>query len=213
MNVGQIAATATCLLVSACAASQRQPALDPWQAPDVLHAGLPPLPPVTEILSPHCDDRRAGRVTAIVLHHTEGASDAAAVARYFQNPVRKTSAHYIVDRDGSLIRCVPDPKRAWHAGVSRFQGVSGVNEFSIGIEICNRGDHIEPYPPAQMSTVVRLVAWLATVYHLPMSRVTRHRDIALPPGRKSDPSDNFDWPGVLVSAQRLLDRRQDTAGP
>jgi N-acetylmuramoyl-L-alanine amidase len=151
-----------------------------------------------EVWSPNANDRPAGTpISCIVLHHTQRYEDALATARYFQSPASQVSAHYIVDRDGSLVRCVPDDKRAWHAGISRFQGVDNVNDFSIGIEIANRGDNIDPYPEAQMRTVVQLVAWLSRQYGIPADRVTRHRDVALPAGRKSDPADNFDFARVL----------------
>jgi N-acetyl-anhydromuramyl-L-alanine amidase AmpD len=155
-----------------------------------------------EVLSPNTNERPLGaHITCIVLHHTHRYETALATARYFQSPASQVSAHYIVDRDGSLVRCVPDDKRAWHAGVSRFQGVDNVNDYSIGIEIANRGDNVDPYPEAQMQTVIRLVTWLCRQYGIAPERITRHRDVALPAGRKDDPSDSFDFARVLRAVE------------
>ncbi len=48
---------------------------------------------------------------------------------------RKVSAHFFIRRDGRLIQFVPCEKRAWHAGVSRWQGRERCNDFSIGVEL------------------------------------------------------------------------------
>jgi len=164
-------------------------------------------PPVisAQILSPNFDYRKGSPVTAIVLHHTAVLSTAEQTARFFQDPKVKVSSHYVVDRTGEIVRCVPDAQRAWHAGVSSFDGQGDVNTYSVGIEISNVGDGVEPYPSAQVKSVVRLVAWLASTYQVPLTRVARHRDIALPAGRKKDTSDNFDEAYVLKAAQAILD--------
>lgn len=163
------------------------------------------LPQMATCWSPNCNSRKGADITAIVLHHTASAGDARAIARYFQNPQAQVSSHYVVDRDGTVIRCVPDDKRAWHAGPSHFAGEDNVNDFSIGIEICNRGDGLEPYPPEQVAAVTRLVAHLADRYRIPLGRITRHRDVAIPAGTKIDPSDNFDFEGVVLQAKQLLE--------
>ncbi|MBC7542342.1 MAG: N-acetylmuramoyl-L-alanine amidase [Candidatus Sericytochromatia bacterium] len=169
------------------------------------------MPPVATMLSPNQNSRKGSPITTIVLHHTASAASAVAIAKYFQRRDAQVSSHYVVDRDGSIIRCVPEAARAWHAGPSAFEGVSNVNDYSIGIELCNIGDGIEPYPVAQTAAVTQLVASLVKRYGIPLSRVTRHRDVALPHGTKIDPSDNFDFSGVVVTAGGMLAGDQVTA--
>lgn len=176
------------------------PIVDPnWHAFSI----TPPDP--DEILSPNFNDRNGTPISVIVLHHTAVLADALSTANFFKDPASKVSSHYIVDRSGLVIRSVPDDKRAWHAGRSQFNGVPDVNTFSIGIEISNVGDGVEPYPAAQVDAVVKLVAWLASTYKIPMSNLTRHRDICLPVGRKQDTSNNFDEAYVAQAAQALID--------
>ncbi|MDB5095959.1 MAG: N-acetylmuramoyl-L-alanine amidase, family 2 [Cyanobacteria bacterium RYN_339] len=161
--------------------------------------------PMTETLSPNFNERGDAPISCIVLHHTAVAATAQSTANFFADPKSKVSAHFVVDRDGSVIRCVADDKRAWHAGKSAFNGVNDVNTFSLGIEIANVGDNVEPYPEAQVTSVVKLVAYLAKSHDIPMANVTRHRDVALPAGRKTDTSDNFDHKYVIKAAQALID--------
>lgn len=61
------------------------------------------------------------------------------------SPETELSAHYIVLEDGRIVQCVPEAKRAWHAGVSSWAGEEDINSCSIGIEIVNRG-HDWGYP-------------------------------------------------------------------
>jgi N-acetyl-anhydromuramyl-L-alanine amidase AmpD len=163
------------------------------------------LPDVVQMPSPNFNQRPDNaKISTIVLHHTAMAGDARAVARFFANPKAGVSSHYVVDRSGELVQPVADNLRSWHAGKSQFNGVGNVNDFSIGIEICNLGDSLEPYSDAQYDGIIRLVAWLAQTYQIPLSNITRHRDIAIPSGRKIDTSNNFSVQRVRDGAQALL---------
>ncbi|SHH98334.1 1,6-anhydro-N-acetylmuramyl-L-alanine amidase AmpD [Ferrimonas marina] len=110
----------------------------------------------------------------------------------------EVSAHLLIRRDGSMVQYVPFDRRAWHAGVSEFEGRSGCNDFSIGIEL-EGGDHI-PYENAQYQALAGVTKSLMEQYPmLTRSRIAGHSDIA--PGRKTDPGPAFDWDDFY----RLLD--------
>jgi N-acetylmuramoyl-L-alanine amidase len=74
----------------------------------------------------------------LVIHYTAGANAKGAVG-WLINPNSKVSAHLVVGRDGSLTQLVPFDRVAWHAGVSQWEGRSGLNAYSIGIELDNAG--------------------------------------------------------------------------
>ncbi|KHM17417.1 N-acetyl-anhydromuranmyl-L-alanine amidase, partial [Enterobacter hormaechei subsp. steigerwaltii] len=59
----------------------------------------------------------------------------------------RVSAHCLIRRDGEVVQYVPFDKRAWHAGVSMYQGRERCNDFSIGIEL--EGTDTTPYTDAQ----------------------------------------------------------------
>ena len=83
---------------------------------------------------------RGGPLTAryLVMHYTAGRSAESSIA-YLCKKEAKASAHLVIGRDGSVTQLVPFNRVAWHAGVSRWQGLTGLNAHSIGIELDNAG--------------------------------------------------------------------------
>jgi N-acetylmuramoyl-L-alanine amidase len=82
-------------------------------------------------------DMKAARFA--VIHDTAGRLDPFSSVNWFASKECKTSAHFVVERDGTITQMVPTNKRAYHAGVSTWKGVSGLNSCSVGIEIVNPG--------------------------------------------------------------------------
>ena len=108
------------------------------------------------------------------------------------------SAHFLIERSGALTQFVATDERAWHAGISHWNGRANCNDFSIGIEL--EGTDHDPFQEEQYQTLDGLLAGLCERY--PIRAVTGHSDIA--PGRKTDPGPYFDWErwerrGYLVS--------------
>lgn len=99
----------------------------------------------------------------------------------------QVSAHFLIRRDGTAIQYVPTVRRAWHAGVSAFQGRAQCNGFSIGVEL--EGSDFVPFEPAQYAALAALTAALARRHRL--ADVCGHAHIA--PDRKTDPGPFFDW--------------------
>src|SRR5262245_584123 len=90
---------------------------------------------IVEYPSTNCDDRPAGTEVDTVVLHATVLNTLEDVIRHFADPSAKVSAHYTIDRDGTLVSHVPETKRAWHAGKSKMKdGREAVNDFSIGIE-------------------------------------------------------------------------------
>ena len=151
---------------------------------------------VRERPSPNHGDRGAPPnirpINMLVLHYTGMQSAAAALDRLC-DPAARVSAHYVVEEDGTLWRLVPEARRAFHAGVSCWQGESDLNWVSIGVEIVNPGHEwgYRAFPEAQMAAVELLCRDLLGRYRIPPDRVVGHSDIA--PDRKSDPGELFDW--------------------
>ena len=144
--------------------------------------------------SPNHEDRGARpRIDMLVLHYTGMQSAAMALDRLC-DPAARVSAHYLVDEDGAVWRLVPEMRRAFHAGLSRWQDERDLNFVSIGIEIVNPGHQwgYRPFPDAQMATVEWLCRDILSRHPIPPDRVVGHSDIA--PKRKTDPGELFDWP-------------------
>lgn len=109
-------------------------------------------------------------------------------------PLPRVSAHYVVDEAGQIYSLVPEEHRAWHAGVSSWEGDGEVNARAIGIEIVNGGhDFGSPdFPDAQIEGVIGLLRDILRRWpELNAKRVVAHSDIA--PARKADPGEKFPW--------------------
>ncbi len=104
----------------------------------------------------------------------------------------EVSAHLLIKRDGELVQFVPFDQRAWHAGVSCFQGRDGCNDFSIGIEL--EGDDVTPYTEQQYEVLQNVLISLIQHYQIPVNNIVGHCDIA--PQRKTDPGPVFQWTRV-----------------
>ena len=168
-------------------------------------AGL--LAGARQIPSPNFDERTPGMpIELIVIHNISlppGEFGGNGVVELFTNCLDpeqhpyyreihqlRVSSHFFIRRDGGLIQFVPCLKRAWHAGISYWQGRERCNDFSIGIEL--EGDDYSPFEEAQYVTLAQLLDALRTAY--PIVGITGHSDIA--PGRKTDPGPFFDWDKV-----------------
>lgn len=135
---------------------------------------------------------RALPVSVLVLHYTGMETGQAAIGR-LADPEAKVSAHYVVEEDGTVIAMVDEAKRAWHAGVSYWRGITDLNSASIGIEIVNGGHDfgLPDYPDAQIRAVTALSREIIARHGIAPVNVTGHSDIA--PGRKIDPGEKFPW--------------------
>ncbi len=159
---------------------------------------------ILERLSPNFNDRGGHSIDCIVIHDTE-CSTAKSALDWFESTASKVSAHYVVDRDGTVYRCVRDVDRAWHAGQSSLKGREDVNSFSLGVELV--GFCTEPYPDAQIDTTVELCVELCRRYPaITVDRIVGHEEIAIPPGRKKDPGPHFPWQHFRARVQVGIDQ-------
>ena len=157
-----------------------------------------------KIASPNCDARPEDTIIDLVVIHAislpPGVFGGEGVVQLFTNQLDpaahtyypaiaalKVSAHFFIRRDGQLIQFVPITARAWHAGVSTWEGRERCNDFSVGIEL--EGDDDTPFAPAQYATLQTVLQALTLA--LPIRAVTSHAHVA--PGRKTDPGPHFDW--------------------
>jgi N-acetyl-anhydromuramyl-L-alanine amidase AmpD len=99
----------------------------------------------------------------------------------------KVSAHFLIRRDGICVQFVSVQDRAWHAGVSQFQGRDNCNDYSVGIEL--EGLEGGVFEQAQYQALAELCGDLKLRW--PIQSVTGHDHVS--PGRKFDPGTSFDW--------------------
>lgn len=102
----------------------------------------------------------------------------------------RVSSHLFIRRDGRCTQFVALDRRAWHAGVSCFDGRERCNDFSIGIEL--EGSDDTAFTDPQYSRLAEMTQAIHRHYPaITSDRITGHSDIA--PQRKTDPGPHFDW--------------------
>ncbi len=149
---------------------------------------------------------RARAIDLVVVHHTAGPSLASAVNQFLTNGT--TSSHYLVDKDGQIVKMVPDTQGAWHAGVTYWSGDTGLNANSIGIEIVNSDGEV--FTDAQYTAVIALIGRLRSSFPgIVASRVVGHMDVGTNEagrlGRKSScPGMQFAWPKLEAAGLGLI---------
>ena len=167
----------------------------------------------------HLDSRKLTDIELAVIHCTE-LPDLATAREYGERIVHPSgtgnSGHYYIDRDGSVLRYVPEDRIAHH--------VRGFNPHSVGIELVNTGRYpdwfdsrnqvmTEPYSDAQIDALLALLAHLRTT--LPKLRgVAGHEDLdtgmvaasddsVRQVRRKLDPGPLFPWSRVVPACGLL----------
>ncbi len=171
------------------------------------------------VLSPNCDARpTAVAPDMVVIHNIQlppqpvGATEFAGpdIERLFTNSLKvadhdcyaelaqlRVSAHFLIRRDGEVVQFVPCNQRAWHAGVSAWQGRERCNDFSIGIEL--EGSDFVPFTAIQYQSLDQLLLAIQTRY--PIAHLVGHSEIA--PERKTDPGLFFVWEKLGPSSLKL----------
>ncbi len=171
---------------------------------------------VNFIASPNFDNRGSGVLPELIVVHgislPPNQFGGEAINQLFTNQLdpkadpyfekikgMKVSAHALIRRDGEIVQYVPFHERAWHAGLSEFEGRSACNDFSIGIEM--EGTDQTCYTAYQYAALAQLIKSLWVAYpSLKAHQVVGHNEIA--PGRKTDPGPYFQWD----SLNRLLEK-------
>ena len=177
--------------------------------------GPPPMPLAYEfIASPNFGERPANTpVNFMVLHSTVEPTTEGTIG-IFLNPARQVSAHFVVGKDGRVVQMVPIEKRAWHAGVSTWDGVKDLNNVSVGIEMVNLNDGKDPYTEPQIQAVAGIIRFVRSRYLIPDDHIVSHAQIAIPPGRKSDPLGfDFDRIKLLARVQPAAPAPANTPAP
>jgi len=121
----------------------------------------------------------------------------------------KLSVHGYIHPDGTYEKQVDSPHKAFHAGKSLHEGLSGLNSHYLGFELLVPGEHDfasfnkaintpGTYTDAQFDKAVAVCKHWMKQYNIPASRVVRHSDVSGDHVRgkgkgKSDPGDAWRW--------------------
>jgi N-acetyl-anhydromuramyl-L-alanine amidase AmpD len=154
----------------------------PTEAPSSPTASAPVrYYPQTNRKTPNVSAGRVIKPSHVILHHSSGAY--AGSVSWCMDPISKVSYHCIIARNGKRTVLATPSQRTWHAGVSSWQGRKDANNFAIGLAW--EGDTYQvPLSDDAILSAVEYLLPLLDEYHIPLSNIIRHADIA--PGRKDD---------------------------
>ena len=118
----------------------------------------------------------------------------------------KLGIHYMIDRDGTLRASVPEDQVAHHA--------FGVSGRSVAIELINDGDGLDPFPDAQLESLVKLLRDITQRRGITRDGIKRHSDVDQgllscdrTQRRKVDPGAAFPHESVLDRVFRVDESR------
>lgn len=146
----------------------------------------------------HGGERGAGP-SLMIWHTTRGRGTAREAIHYLNSTDdKKASYHYLIERDGTILRMLPPEKVAWACGDSawpnpkvgdgteecRPNGGKSVNAISLSIAWAN--DDSEKLTFEQIASGLWLAKIYIARYDIPLPLILGHREVS--PGRKIDPN-------------------------
>jgi len=128
------------------------------------------------VATTHHESRMGSTVEYVVMHYTTSLNIEGTISHFKNGRIDpktgktiRTSAHYIVGRDGQLVQMVVDSEAAWHSGSSE------INRRSIGIEhVAAAGDRITD---RQTATSLALLRWLMRTYGVKQDKIVPHNSL------------------------------------
>ena len=129
-------------------------------------------------------------VKYIVIHYT-GMKNLKLAYQKLSDKSSNVSIHYLISREGLIINLLCPKFKAWHAGKSKWKNNTNINDYSIGIELENRGHDFgySNYSKKQYSSLKILIFFLKKNFYILDKDIIYHSDIA--PNRKQDPGEKF----------------------
>ena len=129
-------------------------------------------------------------VKYIIIHYT-GMIDFNSAYIKLNDLKSKVSCHYLISREGKIYNLLCPKFKGWHAGISEWKNVKNLNDYSIGIELENKGhDHgYTKFTNSQYHKLKKLIKFLKFNFFIKDEDIIFHSDIA--PNRKKDPGEKF----------------------
>ena len=115
------------------------------------------------------------------------------------NKSSNVSAHYLITRKGVIFNLLCPKYKAWHAGKSKWKNNVNINDYSIGIELENKGHNFgyTDYSKIQYDSLKSLIFFLKKNFFILNENIIFHSDIS--PNRKEDPGERFFMSKIGIS--------------
>tara|TARA_B100001248_G_scaffold258729_1_gene243492 strand:- start:26 stop:667 length:642 start_codon:yes stop_codon:yes gene_type:complete len=135
--------------------------------------------------------RKKNKIVKYIIIHYTGMKTLKLAYQKLSDKSSNVSAHYLISRKGIIFNLLCPKYKAWHAGKSKWKNYTNINDYSIGIELENKGHDFgySNFSSRQYSSLKKLIFFLRKNFFILDEDIVFHSDIA--PHRKKDPGEKF----------------------
>ena len=135
--------------------------------------------------------RKKNKIVKYVVIHYTGMKSLKLAYKKLSDKKSNVSIHYLISRNGTIFNLLCPKYKAWHAGVSKWKNNTFINDYSIGIELENKGHDFgySNYSRKQYDSLKKLIYFLKINFFILDKDIIFHSDIS--PNRKIDPGEKF----------------------
>ncbi len=135
--------------------------------------------------------RKKNKIVKYIVIHYTGMKNLESAYSKLTNNSSNVSCHYLISRKGTIFNLLPPNINAWHAGKSQWKNKKSLNEYSIGIELENKGHQYgyDFFTIRQYCSLKKLIYFILKNYYINEENILFHSDIS--PNRKKDPGEKF----------------------
>ena len=135
--------------------------------------------------------RKKNKIVKFIVIHYTGMKTLKLAYQKLSDKSSNVSAHYLISRKGIIFNLLCPKYKAWHAGKSKWKNYTNINDYSIGIELENKGHDFgySNFSSRQYSSLKKLIFFLRKNFFILDEDIVFHSDIA--PNRKKDPGEKF----------------------
>ena len=151
--------------------------------------------------------RKKNKIVKYLIIHYTGMIDFYAAYRKLNDLKSEVSCHYLISREGKIYNLLCPKFKGWHAGISEWKNVENLNDYSIGVELENKGhEHgYTNFTNSQYNKLKKLIKFLKFTFHIKDENIIFHSDIA--PNRKKDPGEKFNVKKLGIERFNLHQRK------
>ena len=151
--------------------------------------------------------RKKNKTVKYVIIHYTGMIDFNSAYRKLNDIKSEVSCHYLISREGKIYNLLCPKLKGWHAGISEWKNIKNLNDYSIGIELENKGhEHgYADFTNNQYNGIKKLIKFLKYNFFIKDNDIVFHSDIA--PNRKKDPGEKFLIKKLQINRFKANERR------
>ena len=135
--------------------------------------------------------RKKNKIVKYIVIHYTGMKNLNLAYQKLSDNHSNVSCHYLISRNGIILNLLCPRFKAWHAGQSKWRNQININDYSIGIELENKGheNRYTKFTKRQYASLKKLLNFFKNNFYIIDKNILFHSDIS--PNRKMDPGENF----------------------